>query len=388
MAAALGLLFSALAGGSKGLATGMEDERQSAERVNLETLRSNLEEQKALRIAEAGRTATRQAGIQQGQDIDNAVTQAQGQRDADAINAANSGVEGGSNMTADDARVLRGQPEARKAYGLLNPTRQSDLEDRANAAEKLGYLDAARETRGALQTENADQRYDQQSKDNNRRLDQQEKRQEMTDNYNQRRENRLDRLAEAQVAYQKSRDAKNDEKSNQLAAREERSATVAAMKGAETDIKQLQKDLADPMLSQEQKTVLQNQLELSRGEARRYRNSLAGAGIDGGEKADKPFDPNNYRSGGDKPSGKSNASTVPNPIQNDQSYEPAKLKPRTEPVQASPRDTAISALELALQRTSKELAAANSSGNKAEVERLGAIFQQQNEARQRAVNGQ
>lgn len=383
--AGIGLLLGALSGGGRGLASSVAEEQRFNDQSALDKQRSDLEEQKALRIAEANRVATRQAGIQQGQDISNETQRLQNQRDADAINAANAGVEGGSNMSAADAATLRTAPEeARKAYGLLAPTRQSSLEDRATAAANLGYLDAAREARGELQTEVQGQRFDQQSKDTNRRLDQQEKRQEALDKYQQRREDRLDRISEAQISYQKSRDSRNDEKSEQAAVREERAATVAAMKGAETDVKQLQKEIADPMLAPEQKAVLQGQLDLARADARRFRNALGGAGIDGGQKPTGTFDPNNYRSGGssDKPRG---GTTVPNPVQDDK-YEPVKLKDRSEPAAAaSPRDTAIRALDAALQATSRQLAAANSSNDRAEIVRLSEVFKQQNEARQRAM---
>lgn len=374
MAGGLGLLFSGLAGASKGLATGLDDEQQTADRMKLETLRSNLEEQKALRIAEAGRVATRQAGIQQGQDIDSSVNQMQNQRDAEAINAANAGVEGGSNMSAADAAVLRNQPEARKAYGLLNPTRQSDLEDRANAAEKLGYLDAARETRGALQTEVANQRNKDVDASTNRRLDQQDERQASLDKYNQRREDRLDRLATAQLSFQQARAGKEDARSEQMAEREQRNATVAAMKGAETDAKALQKEMADPMLAPEQKTVLQSQLDTARADARRFRNALGGAGIEGGGAPDKPFNPADFRtnkSGGSTPV-KQGGTTVPNPIQQDAPVS-----------QASPKDLAVRGIDTAINDTVRALAAAGNRGDKAESERLNNLLQEQQAAKAR-----
>jgi len=317
MAGGLGLLFSGLAGGSKGLATGMEDERQTAERASLETLRSNLEEQKALRIAEASRVATRQAGIQQGKDIDSATVQLQNERDASAINAANAGVEGGSNMTAADAAVLRDKPEARKAYGLLNPNRQSDLEDRATAAEKLGYLDAARETRGALQTEIADQRYDQQSKDTNRRLDISEANAKAQQEFNNKMEARRLSVAEADIAYRKSRDVSLDAKATQAAENAQRAATVEAMKNVSKEAKETQLQLADPMKSDEEKAILKGNLETLRLEERRFRNALASVGIEGSESPSKPFNPADFRTS--KPSEsaapKAGGVTVPNPVQ-------------------------------------------------------------------------
>lgn len=378
MASPLGLLFSGFAGASRGLSDSMEQTQKVSDEQMLMKQRSDLEEQKALRIAEATRQATRQAGIQQGQDIQAGVTQMQNQRDADAINAANQGVEGGSNMTAADAQVLRNNPEARKAYGLLAPARQSDLEDRATSATNQGYLDAARETRGELQTLISDKRAENQDTNTNRRLDLQEKLQQQQSEYNQRRESRMDRLAEAQLSFQKSRANKDDARAEQMATREERSATAMAMKGAETEIKQLQKDMADPMLDPKVKSLMQSQLDSTRLEARRYRERLSGAGIDGDKQPDKPFNPADFRpsSGGASSGSTPKSQPVANPFQPTASA--------AAPAPQSVKQTAIAALDSSLQRTAQQLATANASGDKAEVQRLQSQFEQQRAARDRA----
>lgn len=378
MANPVGLLFSAFAGGSRGLSDSMEQSQKVSDEQMLMKQRSDLEEQKALRIAEASRQATRQAGIQQGQDINSATSTLQNQRDADAINAANQGVEGGSSMTAADAQVLRNNPEARKAYGLLSPTRQSDLEDRATAATNLGYLDAARETRGELQTAISDKRAENQDTNTNRRLDLQEQLQQQQSEYNQRRESRMDRLAEAQLSFQKSRANKDDARAEQMATREERSATAMAMKGAETEIKQLEKDIADPMIDPKVKSLIQSQIDSTRLEARRYRERLSGAGIDGDKQPDKPFNPADFRpsSGGTPSPSGAKSQPIANPFQ--PTATPAV------PTAQSIKQTAIAALDSSLRRTGQQLAAANASGDKAEVQRLQSQFEQQRAARDRA----
>lgn len=372
--AGLGLLFAGLSGAGKGLAAGAEQDQRVADEQKLYAERSRLEEEKALRIDEAKRTRERQAGIQQGQDIGAATSQLQNQRDAEAINA-----QYGSQASAEDVQALRTNPEARKAYGLLGSTRQTDLQDRATAAEGLGYLDAARETRGQLQTEIQNTRNEKVDESTNRRLDQQETRQAQMDKFSQRREDRLDRLADAQLSFQKSRAGKEDARAEQAAEREQRSATVAAMKGAETDARQLQKELADPLLAEEQKKVLQSQLEVARSDARRFRNALSGAGLEGSEKPPKAFNPNDFPVGGGKANvsaGSSGATRVANPVQEERSAPPAK--------EQTTNQKAVAALDIALTNTGRDLAAANAKGDQAEIQRLTDIFNQQSAARERA----
>lgn len=318
--AGLGILFGALSGAGKGLAQSAEQDQKVSDQMRLEAERSRLDEERTARIEEARAQRQRQAGVQQGQDIGSVVNQMQNQRDADAINAANAGVEGGSNISAADAQILRTQPAARQAYGLLNPTRQSDLEDRATAAEKLGYLDAAKETRNTLQTEITNQRNQSLDESMNKRLDQQAEANKISQEYQNRREDRLDRLASAQMAFSQARANKEDARADQMAEREQRQATAAAMKGAETDIKGLQKEMADPMLAPEQKQVLQNQLDLARSDARRFRASLGGAGIEGsGPKAGTPDALWSILNGGKSVAGngKQGGTIVPKPVQTD-----------------------------------------------------------------------
>lgn len=369
--AGLGLLFSGLSGAGKGLAASAEQDQRVADETRLTQERARLEEEKQLRIDEAKRQRDRSAQVQQGVDIGAAVNQSQNQRDAEAINA-----KFGSTMSAEDAQALRTNPAARQAYGLLGSTRQSDLEDRANAAESLGYLDAARETRGALQAEIGNQRNKDLDESTTRRLDQQEKRQEQIDKFNQRREDRLDRLASAQLAFQQSRAGKEDARAEQMAEREQRSATVSAMKGAETDIKQLQKELADPLLAEEQKKVIQQQIEQARSDARRFRNALSGAGLEGSDTAPKKFNPDDYRIGGAAPSRQAPAAQaqaapqrVPNPV--------------AEERQQTPESMAKSGLDTAISTTVRALTAATNKGDKDEEKRLNDLLQEQQRARAR-----
>lgn len=367
--AGVGLILGALSGGGKGLAASADQDAREAAESRLMQQRAQLEEEKAARIDELRRTRDRQAGVKMGEDIDAATSQMQNQRDAEAINASQ-----GSQVSAEDAAVLRNNPAARKAYGLLDANRQTGLEDRAAAAEKLGYLDAARESRGQLQTELTNQRNEANDKSANRRLDQQEARQKSLDEYNARREGRMDRLASAQLTFQKARAEKEDSRATQIAEREQRAATQSAMKGAEQDIKGLQKEMADPLLAPEQKQVLQRQLEQARREARQYREALSGAGLEGSQVPSKPFDPDNYALG-DKGAAKSGGKSVPNPVSDN------RAAPQPAAKAQSPQQMAVSGLEAAIGKTVRALTDATNRGDKEEAKRLQELLEEQQRAR-------
>ena len=115
-----------------------------------------------------------------------------------------------------------------------------------------------------------------------------------------RREDRLDSIAESDRAFQKSQAGKNDARAEQAAINAQRDATKAVLKAANDDIKSLEKELAgNPM--PEQAKVIQSQLNQARNEASRYRNALAGAGLDGSNgpaSPSKPFDPKDFMAKG------------------------------------------------------------------------------------------
>lgn len=325
--ARLGLLFAGLSGAGNALSADLREEQRVANQSKLDAERARLEEQKALRIDEARRNRERQAAQQMGADITASTANLQNERDAAAINAAN-----GSNMTAADAAVLRNNPEARKAYGLLASTRQTDLEDRATAAEGLGYLDAAKETRGQLQTEFINQRTIKQDENADKRLDAEVAWREKQAALAAKREDRMMRVQEAQLAFQKARAAKADGDESKAAEREARMATTAALKGYETEIRQLSKDAADPMLAPEQKAVVQQQLAEAREMAGQLRKSLAGAGLEGSKPAAQNGLPDlsKYAVGGGAKSGTSGGERTANPFQGGASSggrEPARLTP-------------------------------------------------------------
>ncbi len=383
----LGLLFAGISGAGKALAADAAREQELSDRQQLEAQRAKLEEERALRIDEVRRQRDRQGAQQMGQQISAETAMLQNQRDAEAINAAN-----GSQMSAEDAQVLRNNPEARKAYGLLNSTRQTDLEDRATAAEKLGYLDAARETRGQLQTEFVNQRSIKQDENADKRLEAEQKWRERQSDLAAKREDRMARLAEAELGLRRAQAAKADSREQQAAEREARMATVAAMKGYETEIKQLAKDAADPLLAPEQKQVIQQQIEDARRQASALRRTLAGAGIEGGSAPSKPFNPADFPLAGGKSGAAGGAQRAANPFNlgtaNPAAGEISEAVERPRPTpekRLSPKEMAVAGLDASMQQTGKQIAVAQSRGDAAEVQRLLDQFQQQNAARLRAM---
>lgn len=371
--AGLGLLLGGLAGAGRGAAqVGAEDQRALVER-DMAAERSRLEEERALRIDEARRSRERAGALKMGEDISAETTRAQNQADADAINA-----KFGTQMTAEDAAALRGNEEARKAYGLLAGGREGDLEARANAAERLGYLEAARETRGQLQVEQQGKRYDKEFESRERRADLAEKVAAENEQFRRRAQERQDRLAESQIAFQKARASKEDQRYKDQSERELRLATRDALAGVNNQLKSLEKEAADPLLAPEQKEAIRNQMRELRIEGERYRGALAGAGLEGSMAPSKPFNPADFAFGG-----KSEA-----PAQ--RSAAPAAARPAPAPApeparRASPREMALQGYEAAIAQTAQQLAAAQNRGDNAEVARLNDLLQQQQAAKARTV---
>lgn len=398
--AGLGILLAGISGGGKALAASAAADEESSRRQELMREQSRLEEEKALRIEEARRVATRAAGVRQGQEISAGAGLLQAQRnqaDADRINSENAGVLGGSNMSAADAATLRNAPaEARKAYGLLGATRQTDLEDRATAAENLGYLDAARETRGMLQTELTNQRNKDVDESTNRRLDMEEKRFEA-------QEKRAQQQLSAQISHWKAMESK--------AGGDPATQTLAKLKLAEFQMQsEWHAELAKaPLGSPEREALMQKgrDFEWIKDAPNDVTTSVKRIDAEGNEittttkgvakKAESGAGPSPdkialLRANPDKASdfdakygkgmaakyleaGGGKAVTARNPVQQDKKPEPA-----------SPRSSARSTLDAVINKTARDLTAANNAGNKAEAERLNKLLQEQQAARAKAAD--
>ncbi len=350
-------------------------ERDKAELVRARAI-AEMQDEFAIRKDDRARAA----GMKEGREIDAEVDSRMAARDAADISKVDDPEL--RNLSREELAQLRTDPEARAKFGVLNaPTRKEELETRASAAGKLGYGEAAKETRGLLQTEIQNERVANADKNAERRADAADKNAEFMQKYQMRREDRMDRMAESTLAFQKARANKEDAKSEGMAEREQRAATAKALDGVNSDIKMLAKEAADPMMAPEQKAVVNQQLEQARNEAKRYRAALAGAGLDGSAEAPKgepkePFDPAKYMSGG-----KAAPST--------QTAKPAQASasaaPRAESRQ--PKEMAIDGLDAAISKTARDMAAAGNRGDKAEVARLNAQLQEQQRAKVRIVDG-
>lgn len=360
-----------VAGAGRGAAAvGAQGAQEEAER-RLMADRAKLEEEKTARIEEARAARQRAAGVQMGQDISAEEERLRNIQDAEAINK-----QFGSSMTAEDAAALRGNEAARSAYGLLAPTRQSDLERRATAAENLGYLEAARESRGQLQTEIQGQRYEKEFESREKRLDQDAKFREQQAKMAESMAERRARMDEAELAFRKSQAAKASEREKDAGDRELRLATRDALAGVNNQLKSLEKEAADPMLAPEQKDVIRGQMRDLRMEGERYRRALAWAGLEGSTAPSKPFDPDDFRTGGSQPAQRE--ASAPRA--------PAARQPAAAPVDLqTPSQQAVRGLDLAIQNTVRALTDASNRGDRAEVDRLNSLLQEQQAAKARAV---
>jgi hypothetical protein len=287
-------LFGALAGAGGAVADIAKTDQAATNDENRAKKLAELEEQKQLRIEEVREARKRQAGIQQGSEIEKEASRLLGEGDAAAINA-----KFGSSANSEDVASLAANPAARKLYGLPEDSRLTQLERRAMAAEKLGYTDSAKNIRDLIQTEVTNLRNKANDESTNRRLD-------ISEAESKRGGDIQDKLAAAQIAdmgaqreYQASRDELNDK-------REQRRATKEALDGKQALIRDLVKELTNPMIDDSQKSLLSGALREAREDAKVLTSALASVGIKGSERPEPKggFDPANYQLGGKQaPSG-------------------------------------------------------------------------------------
>ena len=290
----LGMLLSGLSSGGNAVAANADQETRMSnertlmeERLNHEKMliaeRAKIDTEKQLSIDKTLKERSREYGILQGKEIESESNRAMNERDASAINAKE-----GSKMTAEDAQVLRNNPAARKAYGLPETTRQSSLEDRANAAEKLGYLDAAREIRGQIRNEIQDTKNADQTDLANKREDRILKFQEES-------LKRQDQNAKQNAYYQNQMLKASSDRDVLSNTREQRAATAKALDGVNSLISQTNKEIKDT-IDPNDKKELQGKLRVLQDESMIYRKSLAGAGLEGSVRSspEKPFNPADF----------------------------------------------------------------------------------------------
>lgn len=148
--------------------------------------------------------------------------------------------------------------------------------DRLNASVKLGYTDPEKATKTDYDEE---------------RNKVSDKRNELLDGVNNRREDRLQALAELQTKHIIGAEGRASEKEARDNAREQRAATSKALDGVNAEIKNLEKESANPLLDANVKVVIDRQMMDLRNEAKGYRARLDSAGIKPAEaKAESTID--------------------------------------------------------------------------------------------------
>lgn len=330
----LGMLLSGLSAGGNAVAANAEqdtrmnnDRTLMNERLAHEKMligeRARIEEEKQLNIDKVRQERTREAGIRQGSEITAESQRAMNERDAAAINARE-----GSSMTAEDAQALRNSPDARKAYGLTEATRQSDLENRANAAEQLGYLDAAKEIRGQIRNEVLDTK-------NSEQIDLANKREDRLLKFQEESLKRQDQNARQSAAYQSQALKAQSDRDAVMNTREQRSATSKALDGVNSLIAQTNKEIKDTFDPNDKKELI-GKLKILQDESMIYRKSLAGAGLEGSVRTspEKPFDDEDFAIGGNKAA----ARHAKKPAENakpESAQQVAKAQPRQEGIDVS-----------------------------------------------------
>lgn len=222
----------------------------------------------------------RQGNIAMGTEIDAKAKGMLASNDASAINASlGSTIDPADPEAAATLAAIRENPAAAAAYGLKDVTPIDRVRARGEAARSLGYLDAARESSEEERNLLTDQR--------NKALDEAAKRR---DEIAQQQAERQTRVAEATAVHQRAmlkaqedRATAADKRAEEQAAANERRATTEALRGANAEIKGLEKELANPMLDPAQAKIVQTQLNTARAEAASYRQALAAAGLPASE---------------------------------------------------------------------------------------------------------
>ncbi len=191
---------------------------------------------------------------------------------------AQKGLLGATRRRTSDEAMAAGRDEM-VAKGDLQAV---EAGDKANAVTVAGKRQQAQDERNIRQDET-----------NNRKIDAQEA-------YNQRREERMDRISEMELQHKKSQAKRDDDKATTAEIKEQRAATSKALDGVNADIRSLEKEAANTMLLPQQKDVIDRQLTSARKEAKLHRSALAGAGLDAPDDAPKigGSDPLGLRAGG------------------------------------------------------------------------------------------
>ena len=293
----LGMLLGGLAGAGNALADSASQSQKFSDEQALMRERAALEEQKQLRIDEVMRQRNA-APLNRLQESAQRFSQEDVPVTADPVTQTTSagakaaGLQDGLvGMTREQVAAYK-NPEMLAQYdkqiaadnklaqdAVAGKTRKRTSDEAFDAAmnnAQTNDLEAYKAGVGLLGAKKDIRKMDNEE----RRLDQAEKRQADLDKYQNRREDRLDKLAEMQITRQEIADGKLDLREESALRRSKIDATKAALAGVNNDIKALEKDAADPMLSEAQKQVVNRQLSAARNEAQSYREALSAAGLE------------------------------------------------------------------------------------------------------------
>ena len=301
----MGLLFAGLSGAGKGLSESAVQSQKFSDEQALMQERARLEEEKQLRIDEVTRQRNAaplnrlQALTQQaaGEDVP---VEAEPVTATTSAGAKEAGLQDGLiGMTREqvlaykdpamlaqyDKQIAADNKLAQGAVAGQTRKRTSDEAfDAGMANAQTNDLEAYKAGTGLLSV-----RKDLRNADNaDRRADQADKRQADSVDANKRAQDRQDLLAQSRIEVDQAKIALEYAQSNGASAREvsalkreQINATKAAWNAVNAETKSLEKELADPMLSEAQKIVVKRQLDASRAVAKSYRDALSEAGLMG-----------------------------------------------------------------------------------------------------------
>lgn len=259
-------------------ASARDEERKSALRLKELTALERIKEEAMIRAEER----KRERAAKMGKEIDAKAEgllnspEAQGKRrldDASSINAKLGSQIDPSNPESQEALdAIRKSPGAMTAYGLLGESRAEALQRRADAARSLGYLEANRD----LNVEAASLRREASDK---ARGEREEKRLDEIERANRAREVRQDDVAKANAAYQKALAENGAARATEAAQRDRITATKEALKGAESELKEVRERMKDPLRDETLKKADNARIAALEREAGDYRKALASGGL-------------------------------------------------------------------------------------------------------------
>lgn len=192
-----------------------------------------------------------------GQKISDGADQMNFGRIADGINQKN-----GSSMTADDAKEIAKNPEALKAYGIIDRSRAQTLDDKASVAEKLGALDQAKDIRGQQQVEISRERDEKRDAHMIKQDTLAEKRWQTQDEWQKSRAVIADRIASAQEARMGRMESNQSTQMEKAELRATQQSLQSVLKDAATEDDKIQAQMLSANTTPEQLKLLEGRQKI------------------------------------------------------------------------------------------------------------------------------